>query len=150
MTFSPVLDHHYFMQVAYQEACKAFEEGEVPVGAVVVAQGRIIAKAYNQTEKLQDPTAHAEMLAITAATNFLQAKYLTQCKLYVSLEPCLMCAGAIAWAQVESLIWAASDEKKGFSRLETQVLHPKTKIVKGIMAEEAEALLKKFFKKLRN
>jgi tRNA(adenine34) deaminase len=138
------------MQVAYQEACKAFEEGEVPVGAVVVAQGRIIAKAYNQTEKLQDPTAHAEMLAITAATNFLQAKYLTQCKLYVSLEPCLMCAGAIAWAQVESLIWAASDEKKGFSRLETQVLHPKTKIVKGIMAEEAEALLKKFFKKLRN
>ncbi|NJK83834.1 MAG: nucleoside deaminase [Saprospiraceae bacterium] len=138
------------MQVAYQEACKAFEEGEVPVGAVVVAQGRIIAKAYNQTEKLQDPTAHAEMLAITAATNFLQAKYLTQCRLYVSLEPCLMCAGAIAWAQVESLIWAASDEKKGFSRLGAQVLHPKTKIVKGIMAEETEALLKKFFKKLRN
>ncbi len=138
------------MHVAYQEACRAFEEGEIPVGAVIVAQGRIIAKAHNQTEKLQDPTAHAEMLAITAATNFLQAKYLTQCQLYVSLEPCLMCAGAIAWAQVESLIWAASDEKKGFSRLETQVLHPKTKIVKGIMAEECTALLKKFFKNLRN
>lgn len=137
-----------WMELAYNLALQAYQEKEIPVGAVVVAENKIIAKAYNQTEKLQDVTAHAEMLAITAAANHLGSKYLVNCTLYVTLEPCVMCAGALAWSQVSRVVFAAADEYRGFSKY-GNLLHPKTKIVGGIMKEEAEALLKKFFAELR-
>jgi tRNA(adenine34) deaminase len=117
---------------------------------VVVCGNQIVAKAYNQTEKLHDVTAHAEMLAITSAANFLHGKYLTACTLYVTLEPCLMCAGALAWAQIGRLVYGASDKKKGYSLVPYPVLHPKTKVSRGIMAEESEVLVSEFFRKLRN
>jgi tRNA(adenine34) deaminase len=140
----------YFMNEAFKQAQLAFEENEIPVGAVVVCRNKIIAKAYNQTEKLTDATAHAEMLAITAAANALGSKYLPECKLYVTLEPCAMCAGAGFWSQLGELYYGASDPKRGFTLLSPQILHPKTKVNKGLMANESKALLDEFFKKLRN
>ncbi|GAB4126313.1 MAG: nucleoside deaminase [Raineya sp.] len=137
-----------WMELAYNLALQAYQEGEIPVGAVVVAQNKAIAKAYNQTEKLQDVTAHAEMLAITAAANYLGSKYLTNCTLYVTLEPCVMCAGALAWSQISRVVFATPDLHRGFSKY-GNLLHPKTQIIQGIMKEEAENLLKKFFAELR-
>lgn len=139
----------YFMKEAFKQAKVAFEENEIPVGAVVVCRNKIIAKAYNQTEKLTDVTAHAEILAITAAANHLGAKYLNECKLYVTLEPCVMCAGASFWAQIAEIHYGASDPKRGFSQIQQNLLHPKTKISAGLMAEESKKLLDDFFKKLR-
>ncbi len=139
----------YFMNEALKQAKLAFEDDEIPVGAVIVCRNRIIARAYNQTEKLTDVTAHAEVLAITAASDALGAKYLTECELYVTLEPCIMCAGASFWAQLGGIHFAASDPKRGYGRLSEQVLHPKTKVSSGLMGEEAKSLLDAFFKKLR-
>lgn len=137
--------HQYFMQKAFQEAKMAFEKGEIPVGCVVVSNNQIIARAHNLTELLTDVTAHAEMQAITAAANLLGGKYLNECTLYVTLEPCIMCAGALAWAQLGTLVYGASDPKRGFSNFSPSALHPKTKIVKGIMDSEATMLMKTFF-----
>jgi len=140
---------HYFMEEALVLARKAYEEGEIPVGAIVVAKDRIIGKGYNQTERLNDVTAHAEMIAITAAADHLGSKYLTDCTLYVTLEPCVMCAGALYWTQVKRVVVGATDEKRGFSRIGQPLLHPKTKLVTGIMAIESQQLLLKFFRELR-
>lgn len=137
------------MQQALQEARKAAEVGEVPVGAVVVCRDRIIARAHNLTETLNDVTAHAEMQAITAAANALGGKYLTDCTLYVTVEPCVMCAGAIAWSQMGKLVFGAVDEKRGYRRYAPQALHPKTEVVTGVKAEECAQLMKDFFKKKR-
>ena len=137
------------MKIALKEAQTAFEEGEIPVGAVVVIENTIIAKAHNQTERLTDISAHAEIMAITAAAGFLGAKYLVDARLYVTLEPCVMCAGALAWAQLGTLIYGATDEKRGFSRLSENILHPKTKIISNILKEDCEEILKIFFKQLR-
>ena len=139
----------YYMKQALAEAAKAAERGEVPVGAVVVCRDRIIARAHNLTETLRDVTAHAEMQAITAASNALGAKYLTNCTLYVTVEPCVMCAGAIAWSQVSRLVFGAADEKRGFLRYAPQALHPKTVVQQGVMADECAALMKDFFQKKR-
>lgn len=139
----------YFMGEALKQAQKAFEAGEVPVGAVVVTEKRIIARAHNQTEQLTDVTAHAEMLAITSAFNAIGAKYLNDCTLYVTLEPCTMCAGALYWAQLGKLVFAAADEKRGFSLHEKNLLHPRTEVDQGLLSEESEKLLKQFFVKLR-
>jgi tRNA(adenine34) deaminase len=139
----------YFMQMAYQQAEIAFEEGEVPVGAVIVSNNKVIAKAYNQTEKLKDVTAHAEILAITSASQYLGAKYLQDCTLYVTLEPCIMCAGALYWSQIGKIIFAAQDPKKGFTKVSPMQTHPKTQIRRGILEDECQELLQKFFKKLR-
>lgn len=140
---------NYFMREALKLAQIAGEDGEIPVGAVVVSQHKIIGKGYNQTEKLKDVTAHAEMIAITAAAQYLRSKYLRDCTLYVTLEPCVMCAGALYWSQVSRLVYGASDDKRGFSLVQPSLVHPKTKIVKGILAEECQQLLHNFFKKLR-
>jgi len=139
----------FFMREALKEAKYAFEEGEVPVGAVVVANNKIIARGHNQTEALSDVTAHAEMIALTAAANTIGAKYLIDCTLYVTLEPCVMCAGASYWTQVSKIVYGAADPKRGYNRLNEKVLHPKTTYVSGILANEAEALLKAFFQNLR-
>ena len=138
-----------YMQMALREAQCAFDEGEVPVGAVVVCKDRIIARAHNLTETLNDVTAHAEMQAITAAANALGGKYLTDCTLYVTVEPCVMCAGAIAWAQVSRVVFGATDEKRGYRRNAPDALHPKTVVEQGLMADEASALMKEFFKQRR-
>jgi tRNA(adenine34) deaminase len=143
--FSP----EYFMKQAMLEAKQAYEKDEVPVGAVVVCEQQIIARAHNQTERLHDVTAHAEMLAITAASEYLGSKYLVNCTLYVTLEPCVMCAGALAWSQLEGLVYAASDEKRGFMRYGKELLHPRTKVEMGIMAAEGEELMRSFFQKRR-
>jgi tRNA(adenine34) deaminase len=140
----------YFMREALKEAKKAFDIGEVPVGAVVVCKNRVIARAHNQTEKLTDATAHAEMLAVTAAANYLGSKYLTECALYVTLEPCVMCAGALHWAQMSKVVFGASDLQRGFSLVSTPLLHPKTIVEKGIKADECKALIDDFFKRIRN
>lgn len=145
-----VFDDTYFMREALKEARKAYDMGEIPVGAVVVAQNRIIGKGHNLTERLNDVTAHAEMQAITAAANFLGAKYLTDCTLYVTLEPCVMCAGAIYWSQVSKLVVGASDPKRGFLKEGKHLLHPKTEMVTGVMEDEASQLMKDFFLTLRN
>lgn len=137
------------MREALRQAAYAYEEGEIPVGAVVVCGNKIIARAYNQTERLNDVTAHAEMLALTAAANHLGGKYLSDCTLYVTLEPCPMCAGGLHWSQLKKLVFAAPDEKRGYSRMSPPMLHPKTEVVKGLMAEESKALLDDFFGKLR-
>lgn len=139
----------YYMQLALKEAQKAYDEEEIPVGAIVVCKDRIIGKGYNQTEKLRDVTAHAEMLAITAAQNFLGAKFLEECTLYVTLEPCLMCAGAIYWARPARLVIGARDEKRGYLNLEKPVLHPETLLSHGVMEAESSEMLKTFFRKLR-
>ncbi len=137
------------MKQALLEARAAFEKDEIPVGAVVVCRNRIVARAHNQTELLTDVTAHAEMLALTAAANTLGGKYLDECTLYVTLEPCPMCAGALAWAQLGKLVYGASDEKRGFMRFGTGLLHPATQIVQGIMAEDCGELMKVFFQNKR-
>ena len=137
------------MHQALLQAEQAYEEGEIPVGAVVVANDRIIARAYNQTERLQDPTAHAEMLALTAAFNSLGAKYLPDCTLYVTLEPCVMCGGAIHWSHLGRLVWAADDAERGFRTYSHRILHPKTSIDSGVKAAEARQLLQSFFRKMR-
>ena len=142
-------DDNFYMKQALMEAEKAAARGEVPVGAGVVCRDRIIARTHNLTETLNDVTAHAEMQAITAAANALGGKYLTDCTLYVTVEPCVMCAGAIAWAQTGRLVFGAEDEKRGYQRFAPQALHPKTEVVKGLMADECAALMKDFFKKRR-
>lgn len=138
-----------YMQMALREAQCAFDEGEVPVGAIVVCKDRVIARAHNLTETLNDVTAHAEMQAITAAANSLGGKYLTGCTLYVTVEPCVMCAGAIAWAQVSRIVFGASDEKRGYLRYAPDALHPKTIVEQGLLANEASSLMKEFFKRKR-
>ncbi len=137
------------MQRALQEAQLAFQEGEVPVGAVVVSQNRIIARAHNLTETLTDVTAHAEMQAITAAANLLGGKYLNECILYVTLEPCVMCAGALGWSQIGKIVYGASDDKRGFRKYAPQALHPKTEVVSGVLENECAGLIKEFFQKKR-
>lgn len=139
----------YFMKQALLQAERALEEDEVPVGAVVVCENRIIAKAYNQTERLQDVTAHAEMLAITSAQNYLGSKYLNDCTLFVSLEPCNMCGGALYWTQIGRVVYAAADEKRGYSSTSKKILHPKTTVEFGLMASHAEVLIEEFFRKMR-
>ncbi|MBR5963448.1 MAG: nucleoside deaminase [Bacteroidaceae bacterium] len=139
------MNDEYYMRQALQEARVAFSEGEVPVGAVVVCQERIIARAHNQTERLTDVTAHAEMLALTSASNYLGGKYLTECTLYVTVEPCVMCAGALGWAQISRIVYGAEDEKRGFQRFAPAALHPKTDVVAGVLADECAALMKEFF-----
>ena len=148
MTLS-VYSPERYMKEAFRQAELAYEKGEVPVGAVVVANNRIIARAHNQVEMLNDPTAHAEILAITAATEFLGSKYLEDCTMYVTLEPCVMCAGALNWAQIDTVYYGASDEKRGFSTIGKNILHLKTKIKTGIMAKECQQLLEDFFRDLR-
>jgi tRNA(adenine34) deaminase len=138
----------YFMKKALQEAEIAFEKDEIPVGALIVIDNKIIARGHNLTEMLVDVTAHAEMQAITAAANFLGGKYLTGCTLYVTLEPCQMCAGALYWSQISKIVFGASDENRGFEKMGTQ-LHPKTTVVRGVLANEASELMKQFFVKKR-
>ena len=138
-----------YMQKALIEAKQAFEEGEVPVGAVIVCRDRIIARAHNLTERLTDVTAHAEMQAITAAANALGGKYLTDCTLYVTVEPCVMCAGALAWAQLSRIVYGTSDPKRGFSVFAPDALHPRTEVTKGVLAEECANLMKDFFQRRR-
>lgn len=137
------------MEIALSLAEEAADAGEIPVGAVVVCRNRIIAKARNQTEQLNDVTAHAELMAITAATHYLGGKYLTDCTLYVTLEPCVMCAGALFWAQVGRLVIGAGDPKRGYSRVTPVILHPKTRLETGVLAEESQLILTKFFGRLR-
>ncbi|QQS49945.1 MAG: nucleoside deaminase [Bacteroidota bacterium] len=144
-----LFSHEYFMQQALKEAMLAYDRDEVPVGAIVVANNRILARSHNLTETLNDVTAHAEMQAITAAANALGSKYLNECSLYVSLEPCVMCAGALFWAQVGEIVFGAFDSKRGYTLIKQGLLHPKTRVVQGIMAQESEALLKRFFQKKR-
>jgi tRNA(adenine34) deaminase len=140
----------YFMREALKEAAKAFAIDEVPVGAVVVCKNRIIARAHNQTEKLTDATAHAEMLAVTSAANYLGSKYLSECTLYVTLEPCVMCAGALHWVQLQKLVFGASDLQRGYSLVSSPLLHPKTEVVRGILADESKKLIEDFFRRIRN
>ena len=144
-----MLDDTYFMKQALIEAGKAAERGEVPVGAVVVCKERIIARAHNLTETLNDVTAHAEMQALTAAAATLGGKYLQECTLYVTVEPCIMCAGAIGWAQVSRVVWGADDPKKGFRRYSEAVFHPRTTVARGVLREECEELMNGFFAGLR-
>ena len=139
------MDDQHYMKLALQEAQAAYSEGEVPVGAVVVCKDRVIARAHNLTETLTDVTAHAEMQAITAAASVLGGKYLNECTLYVTVEPCVMCAGAIGWSQLGKLVYGASDEKRGYSQYAPQALHPKTVVVSGVMVSECAALMKDFF-----
>jgi tRNA(adenine34) deaminase len=148
MTLSVFTDE-FFMREALKEAMKARDLDEIPIGAVVVSKGRIIARAHNLTEQLHDVTAHAEMLAITAAANFLGGKYLEECTLFITLEPCIMCAGAIHLAHFERIVWAADDEKRGFNKYNANVLHPKTTFSKGLMEDESRQLLQEFFQKKR-
>lgn len=140
----------YFMREALKEAAKALDISEVPVGAVVVCKNRIIARGHNQTEKLTDATAHAEMLSVTAAANYLGSKYLNECTLYVTLEPCVMCAGALHWTQLQRLVYGASDIQRGYSLISTPLLHPRTEVLKGVKSNECKELIDTFFKSLRN
>lgn len=142
-------NHEYFMGQALKEAQKALEQDEIPVGAIVVCQNKIIGKGHNQTEKLNDVTAHAEMLAITAAASFLGGKFLDDCTLYVTLEPCVMCAGAIFWARPQRLVFGAHDTKRGFMQHGSELLHPKTLLSSGILEAECGALIKGFFRAKR-
>lgn len=134
----------YYMQQALKEARYAFDEGEIPIGAVVVCNDSIVARAHNLTERLKDVTAHAEIMAITSAANYLGGKYLTECTLYVTLEPCVMCAGALSWAQIGRIVFGATDEKRGFSRI-GGILHPKTDVIGGVMSGECKELIQSFF-----
>ncbi len=142
-------DDVFFMRQALAEAEKAYGIDEIPVGAVVVCQGRVIARAHNLTERLTDVTAHAEMQAITSAAAHLGGKYLTDCTLYVTLEPCVMCAGALGWSQIKRIVFGACDEKRGYRRFAPQALHPKTEVADGVLAEECASLMKAFFQKKR-
>lgn len=140
------MDDVYYMRMALSEARIAFDAGEVPVGAVVVCNNRVIARSHNLTETLNDATAHAEMQAVTSASGFLGGKYLNDCTLYVTVEPCVMCAGALGWAQLGRLVYGADDEKRGFTLFAPKALHPKTAVVKGLLADEASKLMTDFFK----
>lgn len=144
-----VFTDEHFMKQAMNEAYIAYEKGEVPIGAVIVSNNRIIARGHNLTEQLNDVTAHAEMLSITAAANHLGGKYLEKCTLYVTLEPCAMCAGALFWSHIGKIVFGASDEKRGFRSLNSNMLHPKTEVVEGVMADEARALVQQFFRERR-
>lgn len=148
MEINPFNDN-YFMKEALKEAQKAFEKDEVPVGCVIVCDSQIIARAHNFTQALNDVTAHAEMQAFTSAADFLGGKYLNECTLYVTLEPCIMCGGASYWAQLKKIVYGAKDLKRGYSQLSEKILHPKTEVVSGIMAEDSSKLLTSFFKKKR-
>lgn len=139
----------YFMNEALKEAQKAYDADEVPVGAVIVCDNKIIARAHNLTERLNDVTAHAEMQAITSAANYIGGKYLNECVLYVTLEPCPMCAGALGWSQISKIVYAAKDDKKGFSKIDYQLLHPKTRVFDGVLQEPCSDILRKFFKEKR-
>lgn len=149
MTPNTILNDEYFMQQALNEAKLAYHKGEIPVGAIVVCQGRIIARAHNLTEALNDVTAHAEMQAITAAANILGGKYLTDCTLYITLEPCPMCAGALHWAKIAKIVSGASDQKRGYNLFTPSILHPKTQLVKGVLETECADLMKRFFAERR-
>ena len=138
-----------YMKQALQEAHKAFSEGEVPIGVVIVCRGQVIARGHNLTERLHDVTAHAEMQAITAATEYLGGKYLTECTLYVTVEPCIMCAGALGWSQIPRIVYGAGDEKRGFRRFAPQALHPRCEVIAGVLEEECATLMKSFFQKKR-
>ncbi|HJD91229.1 MULTISPECIES: nucleoside deaminase [Bacteroides] len=142
-------DDSYFMKMALQEAETAMEMGEIPVGAVVVSHGQVIARAHNMTERLTDVTAHAEMQAITMAADLLGGKYLSDCTLYVTLEPCVMCAGAISWAQLGKLVIGANDSKRGYKLLAPDVLHPKTEVIEGVLADKSTEMLQSFFRARR-
>ena len=141
----------YFMMLALKEARRAFDEGEIPVGAVVVMNERVIARGYNQVEKLKDPTAHAEVIALTSAFNFLGAKYLPGASIYITVEPCLMCAGALYWSKIKRIIYGADDEKNGYKRITAAnwPFHPKTELVHGVLKEECGELMTKFFRDKR-
>lgn len=141
--------HEKFMKEALREAGYAAAEDEVPIGAVVVWKGRVIAKGHNMTERLADPTAHAEMIAITAATEAVGGKYLNECTLYVTVEPCPMCAGALAWSQIGGVVYGADDPKRGFSRFSPSLMHPKTEVISGVLAEECSSMVTEFFKNKR-
>lgn len=138
-----------YMKQALAEANKAYRQGEIPIGAVVVCRSKIIAKSHNLTELLHDVTAHAEMQAITAAAEHLGGKYLTDCTLYVTVEPCIMCAGALGWSQISRIVYGTADEKRGFQRFAPKALHPKTQVTSGVMAEECAELMQRFFKEKR-
>lgn len=142
-------DDERFMSMALDEARLAMSEGEIPVGAVMVCRGRVVARAHNQTEALNDVTAHAEMIAITSAANLIGGKYLTDCTLYVTVEPCSMCASALGWAHVSRVVYGASDEKRGYRRLAPGVLHPKTIVSAGVLSDDCAALMKEFFRERR-
>jgi len=139
----------FYMKQALEEAKTAFSEGEIPIGAVIECGGRIIARAHNLTERLTDVTAHAEMQAITAAAEYLGGKYLTECTLYVTVEPCTMCAGALGWAQIKRIVYGSNDEKRGFQRFAPNALHPKTQVEHGVMEKECTELMQKFFREKR-
>ena len=149
MSLSIHSDEH-FMRQALKEAELAFEEGEIPVGAVVVCENKIIAKDHNRVERLNDATAHAEMLALTAAQNYLGSKYLNECSIYVTLEPCIMCAGGIYWTQIGKIIFGASDKERGYRNYSSNVVRQKTEVIHGVLATESELLIKDFFKKIRS
>lgn len=142
--------HERYMHEALKEAKKAFEADEVPVGAIVVCNNQVIARAHNLCERLNDVTAHAEMQAITSAANHLGAKYLNECTLYVTVEPCVMCAGGLFWSQIGSVVFGCYDEKRGFIKTSPQIIHPKTKLIGGILADDCAELMKEFFKKKRD
>lgn len=142
-------EHNIYMKEALKEALNAAQEDEVPIGAVIVCNKRIIAKGRNMTERLNDPTAHAEMIAITAATEALGGKYLNDCTLYVTVEPCPMCAGALAWSQIGRVVYGASDPKRGFSGFTPSLMHPKTEVISGILAEECGSIVTEFFRNKR-
>ncbi len=141
--------HRHFMEMALKQAEQALEEDEIPIGAIVVCDNKVIGRGYNQTEKLHDATAHAEMIAITAAANYLNSKYLRECTLYVTLEPCVMCVGAAKWSQIGNIVYGASDPKGGFTCVHQPILHPKTTIVDSIEAEKCGELLTRFFQSKR-
>lgn len=143
-------DHNYFMKEALKEAQKAYDKNEIPIGCVIAHRTKIIARAHNSTQTLNDVTAHAEMQAFTAASNYLGAKYLKDCKAYITLEPCIMCAGASYWTQIDLLVYGASDPKRGYSNLPGNILHPKTMVISGIMEEKCKDLLHRFFNQLRD
>ena len=144
-----LLGDEYFMKQALVEAQAAYDKGEVPIGAVVVCQNRIISRAHNLTETLNDVTAHAEMQAITAAASVLGGKYLIDCTLYVTIEPCPMCAGALGWSQITKIVYGAQDEKRGYQKFSTEVLHPKTTVISGVLEDQTSELMKRFFKERR-
>ncbi len=149
--FAPVQDlsHEHFMRIALKEAQRAYDMNEVPVGAVIVADGTIIARGYNLTERLTDPTAHAEMQAITSGAEYLGGKYLRDCTLYVTLEPCPMCAGALYWSQITRIVYGAKDDKRGYSLISDRLLHPKTEVIGGVLEDECGKLMTDFFRRLR-
>ena len=145
-----VFNDEYFMRQALYQATLAYELGEIPVGAIIVCEQQIIARGHNSSEQLKDVTAHAEVIAITAASNFLDSKYLNDCTLYVTLEPCIMCAGALFWSQIGKVVYGASDPKRGFMRFGKELLHPKTKLAEGVMKGQCAVLLQRFFQERRS